>query len=126
MTTNGIMNHSVIVLDIENVMALDELYGVGVTALRFGWQDNVGCWQPYWNYSWTPYDDDNFNCSEGNYSVYSTPSYLPMVPFIFTIDDHGDCLVPFNGSDDTLPQRPSLEEPLYQRIKHKFEPFKLY
>eukprot|EP01083_Nonionella_stella_P065343 171125_1 len=105
-TTNGIVDNSVIVLDISSVLALDDTYNVSISAIRFGWKDNVGCWQPYWDYAWTPREDQNFNCSEGNYTIYSEPSHLPMIPFIYEINDEGDCLIQYNATSQSA-ERPA-------------------
>lgn len=104
-STLKVEDNSVITLDISGVMQLMERDGfadegerVQMTAVRYAWKDNVGCWQPYYNYSWTPYDDENFNCSQANYSIYAQPSRLPMLPFVYEIDANGHCLIQFNAT----------------------------
>ena len=58
MSTNGIVDNPVIVLDLKEVIHLDDTYKTRISALRFGWLDNVGCWEPYWNHNWTSYGDE--------------------------------------------------------------------
>ena len=122
-TTNGVVDNSVIVLDLKDVMMMDDKYNVQISALRYGWQDNAGCWQPYYNHSWTPYEDENFNCTQGNYTIYSEPSHLPMIPFIYEINDNGDCLVQYNATSkpEVEYKRPDLRHIDYALLQGKFK-----